>query len=299
MKVFVTGATGYVGGAVARAFRASGHEVRGAARDATRARVLEARGIRPVLGTMDESAGFLEQARCCEAIVHAAFASGPRAFEYESRTVEALLDAAARGGGRPLFLYTSGCWVYGDTAGRIADETAPLNPPTYAAVRPALERRVLESKDVRGIVMRPGCLYGGRGDLTSAWFQGAAGGGVEVVGYGRARWAMSHEEDVGDAYLRAAEIGLAGEIFNISDGSEATQGEMARAAAHAAGFRGDIRSTPVAEAVRRLGPYAECLAYDQRLSASKAARLLGWAPRHTGFIGEVEACFASWKDSPA
>ena len=108
---------------------------------------------------------------------------------------------------------------------------------------------------------------------------------------------MIHEDDVADAYVRAAEQGAAGEIFNVSDGSEGPQGDMVRAAALAAGYSGEIRRVPVPEAVRSLGAYAECLAYDQRLSASKAARVLGWAPRHTGFIAEAADCFASWKAS--
>jgi nucleoside-diphosphate-sugar epimerase len=110
---------------------------------------------------------------------------------------------------------------------------------------------------------------------------------------------MIHEDDVADAYVRAAQVRASGEIFNVSDGSEASQEEMARAAASAAGYTGEIRVVPVPEAVRRFGAYAECLAYDQRLSASKAARALGWAPRHTGFISEVEAGFTSWKASAA
>ncbi len=297
MKVFVTGATGYVGAAVARAFRAAGHQVRGAARNAARARELEVRGIGPVLGTMDEPGAFLDEARACDVVVHAAFASGPGAFERDRDAVEALLGAAAGGGRRPVFLYTSGCWIYGDTAGRIVDESAPVKPPDYAALRPGIERRVLDTGGVRGIVMRSGCLYGGPGGLTAEWFDGAIRGNLEVVGDGRGRWAMVHEDDVADAYVRAAERDAAGEIFNVADGSEETQEAMARSAARAAGYSGPIRRAPVDEAVRRFGPYAECLAYDQRLSASKAARVLGWAPRHTGFVSEAGACFASWKAS--
>jgi nucleoside-diphosphate-sugar epimerase len=297
VKIFVTGATGYVGGAVARAFRAAGHEVRGAARDAARARGLAARGIEPVAGTMDEPRAFVEEARACDVVVHAAFASGPAAFERDRKAVEALLGAAAGGGRQPVFLYTSGCWVYGDTGGRIADETSAVNPPAYAALRPGIERRVLEARGVRGIVMRPGCLYGGPGGLTAAWFDGALRGTPEVVGDESARWAMIHEDDVADAYVRAAESGSAGEIFNVSDGSEDSQADMVRSAALAAGCSGEIRRVPVPEAIRSLGAYAECLGYDQRLSASKAARMLGWAPRHTGFIAEAADCFAAWKAS--
>jgi len=297
VKIFVTGATGYLGAAVARAFRGDGHEVRGSARDTTRARRLAARGIEPVLGTLEAPGALLDEARTCDVVVHAALGSGPGVFERDRQAVDVLLEAARKGGRLPVFLYTSGCWIYGDTGGRIADETGALHPPAYAALRPGTEHRVLEADGVRGIVMRPGTLYGGPGGLTAEWFGGAVRGNLEVVGDGRGRWAMIHEDDVGDAYVRAAESDLPGEIFNVSDGSEETQAEMARAAALAAGYSGEIREVPVPDAVRRLGDYAECLAYDQRLSSSKAARVLGWAPRNTSFTAEAGACFASWKSS--
>jgi len=299
VKVFLTGATGYVGGAVARAFRSDGHEVWGSARDAGRAGQLAARGIEPVVGTLEAPAALLDRARACDVVVHAAMGWGPDMFERDRQIVDALLEAARSGERLPVFLYTSGCWIYGDTAGRIADETSALNPPAYAKLRPGTERRVLEAGGVRGIVMRPGCLYGGPGGLTAAWFAGALRRAPEVVGDGRARWAMVHEEDVADAYVRAAESDLPGEIFDVSDGFEETQADMVRAAALAAGYSGEIRQVPLPEAVERLGPYAECLTYDQRLSSSKAARVLGWAPRHTGFIAEAQTCFAAWKASAA
>jgi nucleoside-diphosphate-sugar epimerase len=297
VRAFITGATGFVGGAVAGAFRRAGHEVRGLVRDRAKARGLETMGIEPVMGTLEDSKGLAAAARGCDVIVHAALAAEANAFERDRAAVETLMGAARAGGGGTAVIYTSGCWVYGDTAGRVADETTKVNPPAYASLRPSTERVVFEADGARGIVMRPGCVYGGSGSLTAPWFEGAGRGSVDVVGDGSARWAMVHRDDLGDAYVRAAEHAPAGEIFNVSDGFEDTQAAMAQAAARTAGGTGEIRRVPVPEAVAAMGAWAACLVYDQRLSASKAARLLGWAPRHTGFIAEVADCFAAWKSS--
>ena len=146
--------------------------------------------------------------------------------------------------------------MYGSTRGALADETTPLNPPKLVAPRPAIERMVLESGDVRGVVLRPGCVYGYQGGLTGMWFAGAVSEkSLKAVGDGRNRWAMVHADDLADAYLRAGESGLAGEVFNITDRSRASVREMLAAVAGATGYQGEIRFVPVAEAAAKMGAF--------------------------------------------
>jgi nucleoside-diphosphate-sugar epimerase len=295
VKVFVTGATGYVGLAVASAFRRAGHEVLGLVRSREKARRLEKLEILPVLGNLNDAASFISSAASCTLLVHAAMdyeAVDP--YGLDRASVEALIASADPYGDETTFVYTSGTWVYGDTGGRIANETTPTAPVNRMAARPATERLVLESRLVRGMVLRPGNVYGGAGGMMGDWFAGAAAS-LSVVGDGRQRWAMVHIDDLADGYVKAGEAALAGEVFNLTDGSEATVSQMASAAARAAGFSGEIRWISVAEASRTMGNFAECLAIDQRIDSGKAARLLDWKPRHRGFVGDVEACFASWK----
>jgi len=116
-----------------------------------------------------------------------------------------------------------------------------------------------------------------------------------VVGTGHNRWAVVHGDDLADAYVRAAESGLAGEAFEVVDRSRATVLEMATAAARALGYSGELRPTPLAEARRTMGDFADALALDQHVDARKAVRLLGWQPRHGGFVDEADVFAASWK----
>ena len=70
---------------------------------------------------------------------------------------------------------------------------------------------------------------------------------------------------------------------------------MLKAVARATGYSGRIQFVPVAEAAGSMGDFAECLALDQHVDARKAVRLLGWQPKHGGFVDEVDACFMSWQ----
>jgi nucleoside-diphosphate-sugar epimerase len=106
---------------------------------------------------------------------------------------------------------------------------------------------------------------------------------------------MVHADDLADAYVRAAESGLAGEVFDIVDRSRASVREMVTAAARAAGYKGDIRAVPLAEARATLGDLVEALALNQHVDARKAVRLLGWQPRHAGFLDEVDTYYRAWK----
>jgi nucleoside-diphosphate-sugar epimerase len=210
--------------------------------------------------------------------------------------IDTLLASGARGAHPKTVIYTSGVWIYGSTGAKAADETRVVTPARKVEWRPAHERLVLDSPGVRGIVVRPGCVYGLAGGLTGMWFESAEReGSASVVGDGANRWAMVHVHDLADAYLRLAEAGLDGEIFNVTDRSRPTVGEMAAAAARAAGHPGAVLNMPVDEAALTLGELAHCLALDQHVDSRKAVQRLGWQPRHGGFVDGVETFYAAWK----
>src|SRR5581483_9977472 len=204
----------------------------------------------------------------CALLVHAAFDYAADGVAKDRTAVETLIAAGRRGARPKTLVYTSGGWVHGDTGGRLVDETTPLAPIALVAWRPAHERLVLEAAEVRGLVIRPGCVYGGPGGLTAPWFAAAsAGRAPTVVGDGGNRWAMVHADDLAEAYVLAGESGPAGAVFDTADRPRATLLEMVTAAARAAGFRGEIRPGPLADARRTMGAFAEALALDQHVDA--------------------------------
>jgi len=297
MRVFITGVTGYIGFNVALAFRRSGHEVWGLVRKPEKVNYLVRHEIHTVLGDMGRPETYAEAAARCQVLVHAAHDGWGGVVGPDRTAVDTLLAAGSEGGKDRVLIYTSGVWVYGDTADRMVDESSPLNPAQAAAWRIAHEELVLGSARVRGLVIRPGCVYGKQGGLTGRWFAGATGKRpFEVVGTGWNRWAMVHVWDVADAYVRAAEKpGLGGEAFNLADPSQTTIREMTAAAAQAAGYAGTIRWVPVAEAEKTMGSLAEALALEQRINPRKAIWTLGWQPRFRGFVEDVGTYLEAWK----
>ena len=296
MNVFITGATGYIGFNVAMAYRRAGHAVWGLTRSEQKAQLLARHEIRPVVGRMQEAARWASTAKNCSVLIHAAVDYQADTFALDLQTVEFLLSVARQGPQPKTLIYTSGVWVYGNTRGALVDETTPLDPPKLVARRPAAEQMVLDAAGVRGLVLRPGCVYGYQGGLTGMWFAAAVKEkALTAVGDGGNRWTVVHADDLADAYLRAGESGLHGEVFNITDHSRWSVGEMLNAVARVTAYTGKTTFIPVAEASKTMGDFAECLALDQHADSRKAVRLLGWQPKHGGFVDDAETYHLSWQ----
>ncbi len=211
MRIFITGATGYLGSAVTQSLRARGHEVTAFVRGQSLAEV----------GDYD-------------AYVHTAFSmTDPVAFD--RAVIEAL---TARNG---FFLFTSGVWVLGNTGEHGADESSPVNPLALVAWRPAHEQLVLASG--RNAVIRPGCVYGGKQSMFASWFAAAEQGKpLEIAGDGENHWAVVNLHDLADCYVRLVEQRAPG-IFHATDDTTATLNECALAVAPDA----EIRHVPPPE----------------------------------------------------
>jgi uncharacterized protein YbjT (DUF2867 family) len=107
MRIFLTGANGFVGGAVAQALISAGHSVRGLVRDKTKAESVKAHGIEPVIGSLEDTAVLQAEARAADAVINAASSDHRGA-------VEALI-AAISGSGKPL-IHSSGSSIVADLA---------------------------------------------------------------------------------------------------------------------------------------------------------------------------------------
>ncbi len=296
MRIFVTGATGYVGNAVAENLARRGHRVLGLTRSKEKGRSLEAREIVPVMGEMKETSAWAEAARSCEVLVHCA---ADYATDYEGLdrlTVSTFLDWVQAGGRPRSVVYTSGVWLYGDTGGAAVDETMAFETAHMIPWRAEHEKRVLAAS---GVVIRPGCVYGGRGGLTGLWFGPAEkDGAVAVAGEGANRWTMVHVEDLAELYARAIERGVRGELFNATDRSRFTVLENATAAARAVPkAAGKVKKLSTAEAEKAYGNMLKGLVLDQHVDSSKAARLLGWQPRFGGFAEDAPRYYAAWREN--
>jgi len=287
LKIFLTGATGYIGGAIADAAIAAGHPLVGLARSDDAARKLSDKGITAHRGDLTSPATLAAAARSAEAVIHTG-TTNDGALDREA--VRAML-AAVDGSGKP-FIYTSGVWVLGDTRGRVVDETAQLNPLPKVAWRPGVEQMVLDAarQNVRSIVIRPGVVYGQGGGIPAELVQSAREtGAARYVGTGENHWPMIHLADLADLYLRALENAPAGTLLHAADDTRLRVKEIAEAASIGAGAGGRTISWPLEDARKTLGAYADALVLDQQVSAEKARVTLGWAPKEPSVIDDLKS----------
>ncbi len=278
MRIFLTGATGYIGAAVAAALRTHGHEVAALVRPEYDSKHLRDLGVVLVGGELDTLPSLSETLSVYDLFIHTARASS----DYVSADLAAVDAFTALA--RP-FIYTSGVWVLGNTES--SDEGSPVNPLPIVGWRPAHEERVLAAG---GAVVRPGCVYGGKQSLLAGWFAAAEQNQpLQIVGEGHNRWAMVDIRELADCYALIADQQARG-VFHAIDDTDATLEECARATAPDAA----IEKTPLETARATMGPYADALAVDQRISSAETRAKLGWTPRRT-YVNSIDEQWREWR----
>jgi nucleoside-diphosphate-sugar epimerase len=200
-RTFLTGATGYIGSAVADRLRAAGRELSGLARSAEAAARLESAGIRPIRGDFTDRDSLRAAARAADGVISMATTYDPAV---DGPAIDVILEALA-GSGKP-FVYTSGIWSHGDTAGAVVDEATPPKPAALVAWRQAVEDRVRAGAErgIRSVVIRPAVVYGRGGGIPAGFVESARKrGAARYVGSGTNRWPFVHVDDLADLYLLA------------------------------------------------------------------------------------------------
>lgn len=299
MRVFLTGGTGYIGSAVLETLLRAGHRVTALVRDPEKAARLSARGVTTVVGELGAAKSFVKALDEVDAAVHTAFEDSPRGVEKDRDAITTLLSALktakTASGAAPVFIYTSGVWVLGNTT-RPADEETPIDPVAHVNWRPAHEQLVLDAgaNGVRTVVVRPGIVYGGARGIVSDILKDALNGMMRVIGPGKNRWATVYARDLGDLYARLLDAPDAHGIYHANDETDERVNDIVDALAEHLTQRPDIRHMPMPEARRKLGTYADALALDQRVRSPRA-KALGWAPSLSSITANVPRLFEEFR----
>lgn len=298
MKIFLTGATGYIGGSVAAGLMSAGHEIRGLVRSEARAAQARDMGIDPVIGSLDDSRLLQEKASSSDAVINAANADHRSA-------AEAMLAALAES--EKLFLHTSGSSIVGTRAGgeptdKVYDESTPLQPSPARAARVALNRDILAAagNGVRTVIVCPSLIYGlGRGvnphSMQVPWLIELAreSGIAKHIGSGGNIWSNVHIDDLVALYLLALKASAG--AFYFAENGENSMLEVCQAISRMLGFGGGTESMTVEEAAEiwGVGPANDTMASNSRVRALRAREELGWAPEAPTLIEEIErGCYA-------
>jgi nucleoside-diphosphate-sugar epimerase len=289
MEIFLTGATGYIGSAVAEALQKAGHKVTGLARTPEKAKQLEARGVRACLGDLRQPDTIAAPARVAQGVIHTGNTNDANSAQVDAAVVRAILNNL-EGSGKP-FVYTSGVWVLGSTGDKVADESTPVNPTPLVAHRAAIEQEVLSYKEhgVRTIVIRPALVYGQGGSIPRMLVQSAREtGAARYVGDGRNRWPFVDVADLAHLYVLALEKAPPGSLYNAAHGPSYHVREVAEAASIGAGTKGKTQALPLEEARKTMHAFADALVLDQQISGEKAKKELGWSPRAASVLDDLK-----------
>ena len=279
MRVFLTGGTGYIGQAVARALRTAGHEVVALARPSADTKTLRGLGVLVMSGDLESLPSLRGGLDGFDAFVHTA-KSGSNTVAADHAAIDTFTSLPGH------FVYTSGVWSLGNTTE--ADEASPVNPLEISAWRPPHEELVLGAG---GAVIRPGCVYGGRQDMFAGWFAAAdQGRPLEIVGDGTNRWALVDLDELADLYVRVVEQEASGVLHGVDD-SDSTLLECARLIAP----EGKIEHVPLDVARKTMGDLADALAVNQLISSTTTRNMTFWNPWRT-FRSTIADQWRVWRE---
>jgi nucleoside-diphosphate-sugar epimerase len=287
MRVFVTGATGFIGSPVVKELISAGHEVLGLARSDAGAKSLAAAGAQVHRGDLDDLESLRTGAAACDAVIHTAFLHDRSRFaescEMDKRAIEAI-GTVLQGSSRP-FIVTSGVGV---AQGRAATEDDPpiATSVTYPRASEATAVALME-RGVHASVMRLPQVHDTvkQGLITGLIATARQRGVSAYVGDGQNRWAAAHVLDVARLYRLALEKATAGDRYH----AVAEEGVPLKdiATAIGCGLNVPVTSMSQAQAQEHFGFFGFFVGRDSPVSSAQTREKLGWNPTGPGLIADL------------
>lgn len=282
MKVFLTGASGYIGGAILDRLKGRGYKIAALARNDEIASKLREKGVETVRGELSDFDVLKSAAQNADAVIHTAFSHNfddyNDAVKLEREVIKAFGEALARTN-KPLIV-TSSSAVLGDTRNAEADEDFPFGENSSRKFRGEAECDCLQlsSKGIRPIVLRlPLFVYGRAGSSFVPFVinQAKKEGTANYFETGEKRVSAVHVDDVAEAYFLALDIGTAKGLYNVAAESVSLK-ELNEAAARLLNIK--AKSISADNAQKQFGKMFDFLSINNVLDASKIKRDLKWSP---------------------
>ena len=286
MKVFVTGASGFVGSAVVQELQQAGHQVLGLARSDASAQALGAAGAEVLRGDLNDLDSLKRGAAAADGIIHLGYNHDFSQYEAAAATETSAIGAMGSvlaGSDRPLVV-TSG--FAGFAPGRLATEE---DMPAVAVRTSEPAAQALVPQGVRAMVVRLAASVHDAGDhgfvpylIGLARQKGAAA----YIGEGQNRWPAVHRRDAARLFRLALEQGVAGARYH-------GVGDEGLAFRDLAGVIGQqlqvpVVSKPAEEAADYFGWMARFAGLDMAASSALTQQRLGWQPTHVGLLADLE-----------
>jgi nucleoside-diphosphate-sugar epimerase len=288
MRVFMTGAAGFIGAATTRELIANGHEVVGLARSDANEAVLEAAGAAVHRGSLEDLDSLRAGAADADGVIHLAFIHDFAKFaengQIDRRAIEAMGDAL-EGTGKP-FIVTSGTGLV--APGEVVTEEMRRDPGAHVPRVSEQAGLGYASRGVRAMAIRLPQVHGadGKAGLINYLLEGARRkGAAGLVGDGSVRWAAGHRMDVAQLYRLALENGTANSIYHAVGDEGVPMREIIRVIGEAL----NVPVVPIGqdEAGDFYGPLAMFAGMDMPASSALTQQWLGWRPTQVGLIADI------------
>jgi nucleoside-diphosphate-sugar epimerase len=292
MRVLVLGGTGSIGGPVVRELIRAGHEVVALARSAASASSVARIGARPIAGDMAMPERWLAALPPLDGVIQAAAAFGAEDEAIERRLLHTLLPYLRAADRNIRFIYTGGCWLYGESDERsVTTEATPFDPLPALVWGISHCRLVLDTRGIDPIVIHPAMVYEPCGGVFARFRTDAIErNAVRVVAGEQVHWPLVHAEDLAALYRLALEGSAPRESYLGAAIEGMPVGRIARAYARRFGTHyPDPEVISADQIAAELGEWARGYALHQWQSGDKARRRLGWRPLHLDPESEIHA----------
>lgn len=293
MRILVTGATGFVGRAITRALLAKSHNVLALVRTPGKAADLEAAGAALAVGEMLEPDTYAPLVGDVDAVIHSAqYGTSGRLTRAKLEQIKAADETMTRALAQAClehhkrFVYTSGCFNYGDHGDAWISEATPETPSPLGEGHHDLTKYLLNLHQQAGlevVILAPGFVYGPGGLFKASFYDTLQKGQLRVFGKGENYWSPVHVTDLAQAYVQAVEREVSGEVINVVDDEPLKLRELVDAFTEAADKTRVGSVPPWLLKFIIGGPLVEPLTTSFRVGNDKAKGLLGWTPEFRSF----------------
>lgn len=288
MRVFVTGAAGFIGAGTTRELIAHGHQVVGLARSDANADALKKMGAEVHWGTLQDLDSLTEGAKNADGVIHCAFIHDFSKFMENGQIDKHAIDAMGsvlEGTNKP-FIVTSGTGLI--APGVTVTEEMRRDGRGFSPRVSEETGLAFASRGVRAMAIRLPQVHGepGKAGLISYLAESARAKGTAVyVGEGKERWAAAHRGDVVRLYRLALEKGTANAIYH----AVGEEGVAMRPIIEAVGrdLNVPVKSIKAEEAGDYYGPLAMFAGLDMPASSALTQKWLGWTPKEIGLIEDI------------
>ncbi len=290
MRIFLTGATGFIGSHLAPLLLDAGHQVVGLTRSEAGAKALVAAGVEPHCGALEDPASLAAGAAKADAVIHTAFDHDFSNFvancEKDRRAIMAM--GAVLAGSDRTFVFTSGAGIGATTPGELATEDVMALDHPNPRVASEVAGAEMASAGVKVVVVRlPQVHDTRRQGLVSPFIELARQKGVSAyVGEGLNRWPAAHVDDVALLYRLAVEQGKAGERFHAVDEEGVRARDIATVVGEGLGT--PVVSLSPAEASEHFGWLSLFVGLDMPASGAWTQERLDWRPKGPGIITDLQ-----------